>query len=1001
MRGGIVLGLLALACASAARADDGASQVNLRAQSLASALQDLARQTGAELLFGSGVVTGLKSPSIHGRFTVEAALRRLLKGTGLTMRRAAGAWIIERAAVAAPPPQELAVPDILVIGKRTQNFDIRRRENDIQPYQVAKGETIVSAHRDTIDAYFQSRITANTQISPPNLLTNGATDSAINLRGLGTDSTLILVDGRRLPSIPALNFGFQQPDLNAIPLHAIDRIETLTGTAGGIYGFGALGGVVNVVLKRDYRGVELHGTAGISSRGDAFRLALEGGVGFTPDGGATDVMVYASHVRTRPLLVGERDFNLLNRQQTYARLQGGVAGVLYEGNAVGVFSADGQPLVFKPQYGGASLGTDHSFLPPGFAGGASDLVAMLTAHAGQLNPVLGDAENASEIGSNQISTSAIISVRHRFGAAVEGYFDALILRNHGNYVSHDTGAGVYVDAGDPINPFNKAIQLTFPVPPQTLRKDAHYNSARYTAGLIVSLPFDWRGTAEATLGSATYDTDTIVNMAYSGAGDPSVDPNFNPLGNWAAFQRAAAAYQYNSAFTTNFRNSYQEQSLRLAGPIFSTAAGPAGLTLLFEHRRENIPSYSQTYMDTLSGTNSDTVIPVQWGTGTISGYAELKSRLFDEDAKIPLLRGFEVQLALRHDAQKDVFSTLGVLNGPLNRRTFISTAYTAGAGAFPLPWLMLRGSYATGAQAPKLIALATSQTQSSIFFLNDPKRPGAYLNDTGKYLDISGGSRLDSIQASTLSLGLVLNPSGRTGPRLSLDYSHIRKTGDVYQLYDDVVLAHEADLPGRVTRAPLTDADRARGYTGGKVLMIDDSSINAVDTSVEQIDGRLDWDLPFRRGVLHLYGAATVLLRDFQRGPFDAGTDFIGYRDGPLKWRANGGFDWAMGATTIGANLQFFDHYRVYQTTFISSKNQYILTQGAAWIPSQAYLDLTLSHRFRLGRAGREFRADLGIEDVLDSSPPRELNYNSLGAGFSLYGDPRQRRFELGLSARL
>ena len=75
------------------------------------------------------------------------------------------------------------------------------------------------------------------------------TYSAINLRGLGTDETLILVDGRRMPGI-SLSGERLQPDINGIPLAAVERIEVLPSTAGGIYGGSAVGGVVNVIDTR-------------------------------------------------------------------------------------------------------------------------------------------------------------------------------------------------------------------------------------------------------------------------------------------------------------------------------------------------------------------------------------------------------------------------------------------------------------------------------------------------------------------------------------------------------------------------------------------------------------------------------------------------------------------------------------------------------------------------------------------------------------------------------
>src|SRR5262249_38276166 len=150
------------------------------------------------------------------------------------------------------------VPEIMVVGQRTQNADIRRFENDVQPYTVVAKAQIVNAHRDDVDQFFNSRITANTQAIPPSLSQSGDPLSAIDLRGLGPQNTPVLIDGRRMPQIPASASDFRQADLNAIPLHAIQRIEVLTGAAGGIYGFGALGGVVNVVLDRDSRGFELH-----------------------------------------------------------------------------------------------------------------------------------------------------------------------------------------------------------------------------------------------------------------------------------------------------------------------------------------------------------------------------------------------------------------------------------------------------------------------------------------------------------------------------------------------------------------------------------------------------------------------------------------------------------------------------------------------------------------------------------------------------------------------
>ena len=75
----------------------------------------------------------------------------------------------------------------------------------------------------------------------------------INLRGLGSNRTLVLIDGRRAPKAP---FADSAQDLNAIPLAAVERIEILSDGASAVYGSDAIGGVVNIVLRKDFEGAE-------------------------------------------------------------------------------------------------------------------------------------------------------------------------------------------------------------------------------------------------------------------------------------------------------------------------------------------------------------------------------------------------------------------------------------------------------------------------------------------------------------------------------------------------------------------------------------------------------------------------------------------------------------------------------------------------------------------------------------------------------------------------
>jgi outer membrane receptor protein involved in Fe transport len=261
--------LLSAGAAPAQASREVRAQVDIRGGRLADALAEFARESGAEILFDPKLVPRIDVRSVGGRLSMRETLSQLLAGTGLEYRQTGGSFVLFRSELQqrSTAAEDLPVPEILVIGRRTQNSDIRRTENDIQPYKVKSSREIDRAIRDDVEQFMRSREPANAQFASPSQVftTGGDTRSAIDLRGLGTSRTLVLVDGRRVPSIPTLDYDHQQPDLNAIPLSAIERIETLTGTAGGIYGPSALGGVVNIILKRGYEGAS--GETSVSDSG--------------------------------------------------------------------------------------------------------------------------------------------------------------------------------------------------------------------------------------------------------------------------------------------------------------------------------------------------------------------------------------------------------------------------------------------------------------------------------------------------------------------------------------------------------------------------------------------------------------------------------------------------------------------------------------------------------------------------------------------------------------
>ena len=128
--------------------------------------------------------------------------------------------------------------------------------------------------------------------------------SLLDLRGLGTSRTLVLVNGKRhITSSP----GDYQVDTNTIPVDLLERVDIVTGGSSAVYGSDAVAGVVNFILKRDFEGLSLKGQSGISSRGDRGSYFLSATYGKNFSEGRGNVAVSAEYAKSQPLYFSDRD----------------------------------------------------------------------------------------------------------------------------------------------------------------------------------------------------------------------------------------------------------------------------------------------------------------------------------------------------------------------------------------------------------------------------------------------------------------------------------------------------------------------------------------------------------------------------------------------------------------------------------------------------------------------------------------------------------------------
>lgn len=263
--------IVALAAPAAAQT----REYNIAAGSLRDALDAYVRQSGRQVVYQVDQVRTARSPGARGSLSSQDALTALLAGSGFTFRSDGKLVAIVKDTDAGPvdgvpQPGNSAEndDDIVVTGTRirgvrpTGETVTLPREAIVEAGQVDLGEAIRSLPQNFSGGQ-------NPGIGSGGGLVNENVNSAssANLRGLGPDATLTLLNGHRLP----YNSAFQGIDISAIPLAAVDRIEVVADGASAVYGSDAVGGVVNVILRRDFEGITVSGQLGASTEGGYFR----------------------------------------------------------------------------------------------------------------------------------------------------------------------------------------------------------------------------------------------------------------------------------------------------------------------------------------------------------------------------------------------------------------------------------------------------------------------------------------------------------------------------------------------------------------------------------------------------------------------------------------------------------------------------------------------------------------------------------------------------------
>mgnify|MGYP003642973740 CR=1 FL=1 len=322
LKAGLCLGVLVLSLSNTPPVKSQELQFDLEAGDATEVLLKFAKQAGVQIVVPSERLKGIKVPKIKEEMEVLAALEKLLTGSGLEIASFEGKVILLRPQVAESVQTETYSdnPEALFRGRSQQRSvgKAGRIQNERligsiivsgtrivrNGYEAPTTTTVLSL--ETIDNAAPINTADVVNIMPPlagsstprtgNLGASGgqAGTNALNLRGLGANRTLVLLNGRRVA--PQTLSGVV--DINQLPNALIERVDIVTGGASAVYGSDAVAGVANFVLDKDFKGVKGEALGGVTTYGDdqQYKISLTGGTDFASGRGQVFLSGEHSHV---------------------------------------------------------------------------------------------------------------------------------------------------------------------------------------------------------------------------------------------------------------------------------------------------------------------------------------------------------------------------------------------------------------------------------------------------------------------------------------------------------------------------------------------------------------------------------------------------------------------------------------------------------------------------------------------------------------------------------
>ena len=820
----------------------------------------------------------------------------------------------------------------------------------------------------------------------------------INLRNMGNNRSLVLVDGHRWVSGGARTSAV---DVNTIPTALIDRFEVVTGGAAAIYGADAVTGAVNIIMKKRVTGLHLTATNGLSEKGDANQFDMSGATGFDFGGGRGHFVLGGNYGHTAALMSTDRwkdrnsyyanpantgphdgiadnilatDYRVMYRSAVptfclYKGKQpcGGNVGQWYQLTDGGVVAVpqSSYTLVSPGETGGQNGG-------PGLNGNENHAIRngsdRVSAYAGlsyELTPAI--TWNAALSYAHTYTLSATEFPEYRTDARTPyGWWGQNGVANSGEIA---TLSNPYLP--DALRTFMLANNLSsigldrtyanLPVPKEIHKRDNFTLSTDIGGKLTDRL--NWQGfvrygqvvdniTTTNMVGRQEwlYARDTVrdaagqivcANAAARAAGcQPlnffSTAPMDQKLLDYLLFER-----------TERTKNTLLTAGTSLDGRILRLPYGDVSVAAGFEWRRETL----HTTDDPDTAKLADLIIQPgsDYAYHPKFDHARDTTELFGEMVvpllrDLPFARRLEIEGAYRWSHYSD---------NP-NTRT-----WKAGGTWEPVSGLSFRGTYSHSVRVPNFGELYTPISVATYGKISDPcsgtyvtqnanrlancqatipgvSIPLPYPNQNIPMVYGGGNPNLTPETSNSFTAGMVLRPAFLRGFDLTVDYWNIKIDNVITSLAYTTVMNSCVDSSGGPNMAYCQYVIR---NADGTVKEVHTQYANLAALQARGIDLGVNYRVPLGKGMLRFKLNGTYLLEQTTVAQIGkAGTDAAGGWSNP-RVKATLMTTYDLGKFSVGLNTRFISRSK-YSTTAASSE-----TYEHPYVPAYVYADLTLTAR--------------------------------------------------------